>query len=81
MFSYTLLVKHSLTLFWHTECGSPAYMEDFLAPVIINGRRATLGEWPWHSALMNNGRQICGSSYIGGEWALTASHCVDGRYG
>lgn len=59
------------------ECGSPPYMEDFVNPRVIHGRAATLGEWPWHSALMEGGRQICGSSYIGGEWALTAAHCVE----
>ncbi|RZC37417.1 brachyurin [Asbolus verrucosus] len=49
---------------------------------IINGERATLGQFPWQAALFmqegpNSDFWFCGGSIIGEEWILTAGHCVD----
>lgn len=49
---------------------------------IVGGVEAEIGAWPFMTALVRRGNsantgQFCGASYIGGSYALTASHCVD----
>jgi len=43
---------------------------------IVNGWPADKYEWPWITALLNNGRQFCGGSLIDQKHILTAAHCV-----
>ena len=43
---------------------------------VVNGWPADKGEWPWITALLNNGRQFCGGSLIDDRHILTAAHCV-----
>jgi secreted trypsin-like serine protease len=49
---------------------------------IVNGERATLGNWPWMVAIFHSNStpinaQFCGGSLIHPSWVLTASHCTD----
>lgn len=49
---------------------------------IIDGTPAPEGEWPYIGALIQRGfsanqGQICGASYLGGRYVLTAAHCVE----
>lgn len=49
---------------------------------IIDGKDAEIGAYPFMTALLRSDlEQIspnCGSSYIGGRYVLTATHCIEG---
>src|SRR5687768_3136208 len=51
---------------------------------IIGGEDAKLADHPWQVALLVSWiadpakAQFCGGSIMGGEWILTAAHCVNG---
>ena len=50
---------------------------------VVGGENAPKHSWPWQVSLRRyfNGilHHICGGSLIGGEWVVTASHCVVNR--
>lgn len=51
---------------------------------IIDGTISVAEDWPYMTALVNKGvsayyGQFCGGSYIGGNYILTAAHCLDGK--
>ena len=59
-------------------CGTNIFMDDLVAaPLIIHGFNAVLGQFPWQGGLYADGSFSCGCSYIGGDYVLTAGHCVD----
>ncbi|XP_052812440.1 uncharacterized protein LOC128240004 [Mya arenaria] len=70
----------------YPECGTISFTDEFIQPQIINGEKSLLGAWPWQGALRYTHSGICpttpchmcGISYLGGRWALTAAHCVEG---
>ncbi|XP_008546101.1 modular serine protease [Microplitis demolitor] len=53
-----------------------------LEPLIVNGRRPNITEFPWHASLYKsdsaNGEKkfICGSTIIQSDLLITAAHCV-----
>ncbi|XP_023211840.1 limulus clotting factor C-like [Centruroides sculpturatus] len=56
------------------ECGISADK----VPSIINGTKASLGEWPWQVALAYTGSAFifCGGTLLSEKWIVTAAHCV-----
>jgi secreted trypsin-like serine protease len=58
-----------------------------ITPLIVGGRPADPGEYPWMVALVNasaadpSDGQFCGGSLIDAEWVLTAAHCVFDWFG
>ncbi|XP_038067010.1 uncharacterized protein LOC119737019 isoform X2 [Patiria miniata] len=44
---------------------------------IVNGQDASLGEWPWMLAVLDEDfNHRCGATLISNRWAITAGHCV-----
>ena len=46
------------------------------APRIVNGNRATRGQFPHQAALYLDGTSFCGGSLISTTYVLTAAHCA-----
>jgi len=45
---------------------------------VVGGEEAPDGAYPWMTALLDRGSQICGATLISPSWVLTAAHCVKG---
>ena len=63
--------------FFRLECGTSSIVDDLISPLIAYGNKAVLGARPYHASLRRNNELHCGCTLIGGQWALTASHCVE----
>lgn len=48
-----------------------------IAPFIVGGADATLGQFPWQVYLNIESTWVCGGSLILENWVLTAAHCVE----
>ncbi|XP_061181249.1 uncharacterized protein LOC133189870 [Saccostrea echinata] len=62
------------------ECGVPSLVPQ-TQNMVISGKAAQNGEWPWQISLKYLGRHNCGGSIIHPDWILTAAHCVDSGSG
>ncbi|XP_053400731.1 atrial natriuretic peptide-converting enzyme-like [Mercenaria mercenaria] len=60
------------------ECGTNIIQDRLVQPFVINGRDASIEEWPWYGVLRMDGYFLCGVSLIHPSWALTVSHCIIG---
>lgn len=60
------------------ECGTTVIQDDVVQPFIINGREASIEEWPWYGSLFMGEYFLCGVSIIHPLWAITVSHCLIG---
>lgn len=45
---------------------------------IVNGKEATLGQFPHQASIRKYSRHLCGGSIINSRWILSAASCVDG---
>ena len=66
------------------ECGLSNGDSNDATALIVNGRRAKIGEYPWMALLgydynlpgFANPLYVCGGSLINKWYVLTAAHCV-----
>ncbi|XP_055612801.1 ovochymase-1-like [Uranotaenia lowii] len=56
------------------SCGIP---QKPFEELIIRGRNARRGEWPWHAALYHKKKKyVCGGTLISESYVVTAAHCL-----
>lgn len=60
--------------------GKPKARKHILAGKrIIDGQRASKGQWPWQILLLKRDKPKCGASILSPYWVITAAHCVIDR--
>ena len=47
---------------------------------VIGGSDAAAGDWPWQLSLRETDWHVCGAVLIAGNKAITAAHCIGGRW-
>ena len=62
--------------FLSSECGTTSIQDSLVQTYVINGRDASIEEWPWYAVLLGNGFLYCGATLVSPEWLVTATHCI-----
>lgn len=62
----------------NSECGTTVIQDNLVKEMVINGRDASIEEWPMYGKLQVFGSAICGATLIHPDWAVTATHCLFG---
>merc|ERR1712150_471625 len=62
---------------WTSNCGTAGYSIDETDSLIVGGRQARAGQFPWQVSLEDSIGQFCGGTIINRNWVLTAAHCCD----
>jgi len=69
---------------WHNNRSLSGDTRNLHKRVIIGGTDALLGAWPWqlsHEMFISGGwTHVCGASLISSTRALSAAHCLIGRF-
>jgi V8-like Glu-specific endopeptidase len=65
------------------ECGTPHYRKQDSIGLVVNGKAAVKGQFPWLIAYYHNGYGesgfICGASLVSTKVAVTAAHCIHNK--
>jgi len=62
---------------WTSNCGTAGYAIDETDSLIVGGRQARAGQFPWQVSLDDGRGSFCGGTIINRNWVLTAAHCCD----
>lgn len=66
------------------QCGSPDVKTPSSTGLVLDGRQAIRGQFPWLAAYIHNGETesgfICGGSLISQRLVITAAHCIHNKY-
>ena len=58
------------------DCGRRTAGENQLERFVESGSVATRDAWPWHVALLVDGRYHCSATLISTRWLLTSARCL-----
>lgn len=74
-------ISHTISDF--NQCGVPSIQTSNAISLIINGKPAKKGQFPWLAAYYHNGNRengfICGGSLVSSRAVITAAHCVQNK--
>ncbi|XP_038048507.1 uncharacterized protein LOC119722447 [Patiria miniata] len=75
LFTLLALVGTSHSYQNHSTCGQQKVFvsSDLL---IVGGKPAQVGEWPWQALMIRDGVGVCGATLIDPQWVMSAAHCV-----
>ncbi len=83
--SFTCLLLISTLIPATAAAAGPGASESQRPDLIVGGRPAEAGEFPWAAALYRRdadpvATQFCGAALVAPAWVATAAHCLSGRF-